>query len=1338
MKTRLSILALLLWLPLFGQYSQVIRIPLDGEQAEIAVSKRDSNQPAWTVKLGETKVGLPGFEVSYDRNGKPLDIWLASDKTQISQGGILLGEGPPIKDPPPRPNFQGHRLKPTAQRLAPINFQDDFARAGDETTQKLWTTLSGRFELNMSLNPGSSQGAFQLWAATDPGAEALAIATTSAWFWRDFRFGASVLTKDAQAVALVFAFQDKDNFSRIEYSGQETRLIKREKGKDNVIASQKVTLQNQVEAWTRLEVIISNGTLIATKAGIETLRCETKHVFNGQVGLYLKNSSQAFFDDVTVKTTTPNDLLDTRINPFGPSEQTWSDFSGKNFLTDRFMVNWAHPRSFWNQRGDDFHWFRSRLFNDLDLTWKRIGKQGPRKQLAIRAFVDDDAPNSGVTIAVKDQKASLNVNGKPIAEAPAPPEINSLNLTITHSRKLTFQLNDKQLFQAEIPEDCQLKGDLAVDLGGASGLEDLAGPDWRDSTTVRSSHRLDYSFEHAPTAWFPQIGSWKSTHRWACVPKWSFFAGRGIPGPTDVNHGNAVLWNLRKISGDFDLEIFAAPLEGTAQRAHFTFPTSLNVAFAANGTDLVSGYNFVNGMYDIPSQLLLKDKLLASNDDRVDTDLRRREVPLYHRVTQVWQHFRIQRRNGKILVHSAAHDDRGKYIPLKTVFDIKDETSPESPSQFALWTWGDNGIAIARATLSFQKDCGPATPPHVFQPPKQTRKNAKTAVNQISGGQFSTVIHDAPFDLDTLNTLQLDVKPGSNTCLALLLNINGQVAEIPLNNPIRQKDFTFLLDNKLPPQGKDGWLEINVNLEQAARPFFEPNEKLIVSQIAIASPYETIAEIAGMGINPPGATVEYTQPKLTKQKTNNKPTEATTATSLKNDFSQTLGTVTRLGGPDGAALLRVPKSLQDGNRVLRLLNQNIGGIAGAILCDIPFSLKTIPKIAFDYKIPQGIEINLIIVTDLKNLEITLTGVDNTWTVAGKADIIRDNQWHHVQIDLAKLLAPHIKEDTIIRKIALADTWRMSSYQRIAFYIDNLEFIPSDANLKTFPSLPKKSVPQREAPMPPLVSYIPSDRLVRATLETNLPYETPEIFNGFEIRREAWALRNTDTAATGHASAELVNLEQNGFCSIYFRKAPWDVNRWPCFAFNYKFKQPKCALNLSLLVNETLTVVEWTGKNVPGSHFTPGVVGQAVPFAIQDGQWHETYVDLRKMLQDTRFKNGFPPTGLNAAELSLWATNHSSGGYKNPEDARVYFDNFTIFSNRGKDPAFDWSAHPDDKGYAVAFDQSPTTIPSEKITHTTPFAQFKNTQPGSWFFHVRTQDKNGKWSETTHRNIVIEP
>ena len=178
------------------------------------------------------------------------------------------------------------------------------------------------------------------------------------------------------------------------------------------------------------------------------------------------------------------------------------------------------------------------------------------------------------------------------------------------------------------------------------------------------------------------------------------------------------------------------------------------------------------------------------------------------------------------------------------------------------------------------------------------------------------------------------------------------------------------------------------------------------------------------------------------------------------------------------------------------------------------------------------------------------------------------------------------------------------------------------------------------------------------------------------------------------------------------------------------KQPKCAQ--SIASSRNLHSRRMTQN--PGSHYPESLDKQIHSRSRMDNGMKPMSTSENVIYA---IQNGFPPTGLTCFNFHS-GTNHSSGGYKNPEDARVYFDNFTIFSNRGKDPAFDWSAHPDDKGYAVAFDQSPTTIPSEKITHTTPFAQFKNTQPGSWFFHVRTQDKNGKWSETTHRNIVIEP
>jgi hypothetical protein len=176
----------------------------------------------------------------------------------------------------------------------------------------------------------------------------------------------------------------------------------------------------------------------------------------------------------------------------------------------------------------------------------------------------------------------------------------------------------------------------------------------------------------------------------------------------------------------------------------------------------------------------------------------------------------------------------------------------------------------------------------------------------------------------------------------------------------------------------------------------------------------------------------------------------------------------------------------------------------------------------------------------------------------------------------------------------------------------------------------------------------------------------------------------------------------------------------------------------MLVNDAMTIVEWTNKNIEGGYFAPSVVGVSEPYALQDDAWHETSFDLRDMLLKTRFTNGLPPTGLIAAELSTWATAVNGHGYVNPKDARLYIDNFTIYSNKGKNPAFTWSATADDGGYAVVFDQKPDTVPAEKVTHTEAKASFPNTAPGTWFLHVRSCSKANVWSPAAHKKITIEP
>ncbi|MBP5640822.1 MAG: hypothetical protein J6X55_15175 [Victivallales bacterium] len=1012
---------------------------------------------------------------------------------------------------------------------------------------------------------------------------------------------------------------------------------------------------------------------------------------------------------------------------------------------------------------------------------------------------------------------------------PPPRPFSTISVNATSDFTATF--NDKERISWKAPSFVERKGFIATSLGPAAGVANLNAPDWRDTALVSSSHRMDYSFEHAPTAWFPQAGDWKATHRWACVPKWSFFAGRGTPSPAEVDNGNAVLWNLRKISGDFDLEIFAAPLEGTPQRAHFTYPLNLNLSFAVDGSNLDSGYTFINGIYDMPSRLFLHDKQLATNQDRVIPTLRLQENAWYNRVTRVWQHFRIQRRNGRILVDSASNGDHAEYLPLKRVFDQPDSLDAAKPSQFAVWAWGGNGLAIARATLSFQNSPGGALPPadvprsKVIKGDSKTEPESYTRVhNPISGGQFVTVLHDTPFELNKLNHLEMLVRPAKNTHLSLFATINGNAFETIINGPKITRDYACLLEDTVTPaEGMPGWLKLDVLMDShKLSNYFRPDEPLVCTSIAIASPYDTVEEIAGLGVNPRGATLDYTPIKLSFSRIMYKmaPPRSIIANAhgrrLMVDFEDDMGEFQRFGGHDGAALIRVLRPLKQPvglpDKVLRLLNQNIGGTAGATITATPFNLTAFPKIGFDYAIPQGYELNLIAVTDSGCFEIKLTGADHTWPIVGDAKVTQDGQWHHTEIDLEAMLKPRLKEPFVIRKLIFADSNRMSTYQRLAFFIDNFQFIPRLANgdkisftndgtndkdmalavccdkspntapdiktavaanevplaipadgatwlhiirtsngkpyltkhlrIETAAAPVKNDVPAQQkatvALQPPLISYIPSDRLVRDTFE--LPAgmsENAEVMGGFEIRRQAWAIRNTDTAATGTACGELVNLNPGDFCSIFFRKAAWDVNRWPCFSFNYRFRQSGCALVLSLLVNDAMTIVEWTGKDRHGSYFTEGLVGKTNEYAIQDGQWHESVCDLRSQLLKTRFAKSIPPTGITATELSTWATNHHGGGYSNPADARVYIDNFTIYSNHGKNPAFEWQQRVTDAGYAVIFDQKPDTIPEEKVTQKESRSEYKDVAPGTWFIHVRTQDKSGAWSAAAHKRIIIE-
>jgi hypothetical protein len=170
----------------------------------------------------------------------------------------------------------------------------------------------------------------------------------------------------------------------------------------------------------------------------------------------------------------------------------------------------------------------------------------------------------------------------------------------------------------------------------------------------------------------------------------------------------------------------------------------------------------------------------------------------------------------------------------------------------------------------------------------------------------------------------------------------------------------------------------------------------------------------------------------------------------------------------------------------------------------------------------------------------------------------------------------------------------------------------------------------------------------------------------------------------------------------------------------------------------MTIVEWTGPNGRGNYFWDSIIGKS-EVAVQDGRWHHVEVNLLEMLKATRFKGGLPED-LTASELATWATAHGGGGYVNPGNAQIFIDNFTVYSNKGRSPSFEWRMPIDSlpaNGYSFVLDQKADTVPPETSMTTDTIKGFENLEPGTWYFHVRAVGADGKWGEAAHRKFVID-
>ncbi len=166
---------------------------------------------------------------------------------------------------------------------------------------------------------------------------------------------------------------------------------------------------------------------------------------------------------------------------------------------------------------------------------------------------------------------------------------------------------------------------------------------------------------------------------------------------------------------------------------------------------------------------------------------------------------------------------------------------------------------------------------------------------------------------------------------------------------------------------------------------------------------------------------------------------------LKNSFTRSGAPCTNPWGREGALPVLMPKGGVNGGGYLKATNLALCGPSGLLLFDRPFNAGRTPLLTFDYKIPQQVHLDIILNPSGKWRNVRLTDVDTyNSPIFEVPDVVADDQWHHVEINLAEALraAPFAPGMFDLSSICLADTGYQSAGPNASFGLDNLALVPA--------------------------------------------------------------------------------------------------------------------------------------------------------------------------------------------------------------------------------------------------------------------------------------------------------
>jgi len=141
---------------------------------------------------------------------------------------------------------------------------------------------------------------------------------------------------------------------------------------------------------------------------------------------------------------------------------------------------------------------------------------------------------------------------------------------------------------------------------------------------------------------------------------------------------------------------------------------------------------------------------------------------------------------------------------------------------------------------------------------------------------------------------------------------------------------------------------------------------------------------------------------------------STNPSVCQDTFEDNLGDWQNRSGISGASIYRDGTTSATGAFSAKIVNTYEGGDFSCYALEDSFDVATYPMISFDYKIPEGVKTNFIIKVNGAWNEIRFTDDPSTVgttieTIGELEDVIADNEWHHAEIDLLRMLENHYPE-----------------------------------------------------------------------------------------------------------------------------------------------------------------------------------------------------------------------------------------------------------------------------------------------------------------------------------------